>query len=429
MRTLLDVMTTPIYLAVVLFESILIPIQIGACLHAFQQERGPAYRLLTLAHLALGALALFLLCDRCFASDSEPRDSWPAIVEAAWALPWSVWLTVESLCALVLAACAWSSRRIDRESLSASAVKEAMDLLPAAVCFCAEDGTVLLANLRMSKLCRAVTGELLTDIGHFWDLVNARGEERDGSVLLRQGEEVFQLERQRLLVDGRPCLQVTAVEVTEQARAVERLHEQQRRLQALQTRLRAYREQITDVLLSEELLETQAFLHDQLGHALLQARYYLEHPDRVEPRELLRSLRLANATLQEEALTESAHTDSWETALAMAEAIGVTVQVEEGEPPRAPRARLLLAQAIRECAANAAKHAGGDRLLLEIEAVQGGWEVCLRNNGRQPESEIREAGGLLSLRRMIDAAGGRMAVQSSPEYCLSLFLPERQSEN
>ena len=112
-----------------------------------------------------------------------------------------------------------------------------------------------------------------------------------------------------------------------------------------------------------------------------------------------------------------------ELAIRLAGSIGVDVEMT-GEVPRSPRARALLAQAIRECAANAVKHAGGDRLEVAVEAAAGGSRITLTNNGRAPKAPVAESGGLLALRRSAEALGGRMQVQSAPCFALTLFLPE-----
>ncbi len=47
-------------------------------------------------------------------------------------------------------------------------IKEGIEHLPTGLCFCDEDGLVLLTNRRMSDLCHAITGGALLDAGAFW---------------------------------------------------------------------------------------------------------------------------------------------------------------------------------------------------------------------------------------------------------------------
>ena len=103
----------------------------------------------------------------------------------------------------------------------------------------------------------------------------------------------------------------------------------------------------------------------------------------------------------------------------MARSIGVTVDIN-GDLPEQASARTILAHAIQECAANTVKHAGGDRLNVTLSEN----EIVITNNGKPPKGEIAESGGLLSLRRSVEEAGGTMTVQSQPEFILSIQLFE-----
>ena len=423
MSSLLSQLSSPIFQLVVILSLLLVCGQLYVCILSLRQGRGAGYQALLLLHLALDLFCFMLVSHIGHVPSASTFGPTPSFVTALCSLPWLLCLSVELLSAALLAFWVVDSLLWRRHRLSPNAIKEALDLLPAAVCFMREDGTVLLADLQMTALCRELTGQMLTDGRAFWDTASALAEPQGEQLLLRRGDRVLLLDRQSLQVDGEPILQLTAVDVSERIRVSEELRRNNERLRALGQRMRAYQAQKADVLLSEELLATQVFLHDQLGHALLQARYYLEQPERVDVPDLLRSLRLVNAALLREQEDLSLQGDPCETAFAMARAIGVEVRVVEGELPTERRLRLLLGQAVRECAANTVKHAGGDLLELRIRRDAGSWQLSLENNGRPPAGQIREAGGLLSLRRMTVSAGGEMQLQSHPRACVTLDLP------
>ena len=50
--------------------------------------------------------------------------------------------------------------------------------------------------------------------------------------------------------------------------------------------------------------------------------------------------------------------------------------------------------------------------------------MTVTNNGRPPKGPVAESGGLLSLRRSAEAAGGQMRIQSLPAFSLTLTFPE-----
>ena len=72
----------------------------------------------------------------------------------------------------------------------------------------------------------------------------------------------------------------------------------------------------------------------------------------------------------------------------------------------------------------AAKH-----LYITLEASAGGHTAHFRNDGSCPTKEIVEGGGLSSLRRKIEEAGGRMTVGSTPSFVLTVTLPGEGGES
>ena len=49
----------------------------------------------------------------------------------------------------------------------------------------------------------------------------------------------------------------------------------------------------------------------------------------------------------------------------------------------------------------------------------------ITNDGRQPEREVKEAGGLKNTRRIVEAAGGSMTIESTPRFALNINLPDQ----
>ena len=55
--------------------------------------------------------------------------------------------------------------------------------------------------------------------------------------------------------------------------------------------------------------------------------------------------------------------------------------------------------------------------------ITGDTLITVRNNGKPPKGPILESGGLLSLRRIVEEAGGEMTVTSEPEFLLRSHFP------
>ena len=73
-----------------------------------------------------------------------------------------------------------------------------------------------------------------------------------------------------------------------------------------------------------------------------------------------------------------------------------------------------------------------ERKIVELKKMtESGTEyaVVLTNNGKQPKGEIEEGGGLSGLRTMTENVGGRMTVESVPNFVLTITVPKEMQKN
>ena len=88
--------------------------------------------------------------------------------------------------------------------------------------------------------------------------------------------------------------------------------------------------------------------------------------------------------------------------------------------------KLPITTAMRECATNTVRHAGGNEMKVRIFEVKSTLVVWIENNGKPPERKVVEGGGLSDLRKRIEKAGGTMRIKSSPTYRLTVILPGKE---
>ena len=229
--------------------------------------------------------------------------------------------------------------------------------------------------------------------------------------------------KNEITVDGKAYDQIISSDVTGLYRITAELSDKNDRLRDIQIRMKAYQAQAADMVISQEILNARRIVHDDVGHALLAARYYFEHPESGNEPVLLSMMNQTNTMLLREAeQPDDMEHDRYLDALKMANAIGVTVE-QSGKGPKGGSARDILGQTIGECAANTAKHAGGDRLIVTVKEREGGFSFTVTNNGTPPKEPIIETGGLLSLRHVIEKAGGSMTVDCVPSFRLVIWVP------
>ena len=284
------------------------------------------------------------------------------------------------------------------------------------------DGTVLLANLKMTELCRELTGETLSDAHRFLRHVQSVSDE-DHLTHTPDGK-AWSFIRSRITLNGREFDQLTAADMTDKYRVTKELRDQNDHLREVQFRMRSVAARERSLVAAREVMNARMTVHDRMGAVLLSGKYYLDHPEEVREEELLHLLEYSNTFLLGEAEQPEREGDPLEEALQTARRIGVSVAIT-GDIPNTEPARGLIAQAVEQCAANAVRHAGGDRLTVVITGGDTEVSAVFSNNGSPPKGPIVETGGLAVLRRTVEGAGGAMAVKSEPAFRLSIILPKK----
>lgn len=400
--------------------------QIYLLANTFSVKRSVPLRVSAAIQLFLGAGWFCLLLDGCFNPSYFERQR-AFLPPTEWMLraPWIAVAAIEAAFAALLCVSLIALRRYRRKNLSQSAIKETVDMLPVGISFSKADGMVVLKNLLADDLCYELTGSSLNDANAFWERVEATGEQQDQVtiVLLPSGKAIM-CQKSEILVDDVPYIQLIASDITALYQITCELREKHHKLLDIQTRMKAYGAMATRLAMTEEILRARVSVHDEMGHLLLSGKYHLDHPGTGDRERLLEMERFTHLLLMREGEDpdEAAH-DAVEDALTAARAMGVTVTVS-GDLPDSDPLRKLLGQAIHECAANAVKHASGDRMDVRLSRGDEGLTATLSTNGDPPRSPIRESGGLLNLRRMVEAAGGTMTVSVDPQFTLTCVLPQ-----
>ena len=398
--------------------------QCHVCLLALARRRRPVYTVFTALHLLATFSLLLLLLDGTFHPGHLPeRASLPAAVAWVYARPWALYAVLETASAVATALYFAGDARFVKSSPSPASLKEALDDLPVGVCFMAEDGTATLANLRMNEWCFRLTGLPLADGNTFLQAVGNAGEKNGGDTLLRFPDgSALLFNETEVTVEGRRYRQLTATDMTEQYRVTARLKENNAKLRDITVRMKAYSVELTDLVMNREKLNARVTLHDEVGHVLLRAKHYFDHPEESDAAGLYELLLRTNGFLLRAADEGPEREDPLLSAIQLAKGIGVTV-TQEGNAPAEEALRGLTAQAVRECAMNAVKHADGDALRVVYARDADGLTVTLTANGRPADAAVTPTGGLKSLAANVRAAGGNMKIEPQPAFAVVFTLP------
>ena len=396
--------------------------QLAILLQLMQKKLGMARILAALLHFLLCFFLLAFLLDYSYNAVVFATPEVLQVFELRFlALPWLLYAGLEMASAGVVFLQVRVLRRYRETRLTPDTIRQTVDLLPTGLMVSEPDGTVLLANLSMTELCRKLTGELLSDAGRFWQYVESKSE--NGLIRTADGE-TWQFQKSLFTLDGKDYDQITAADMTEQYRVTEELSQKNLHLKEVQDRMKTVAAKERSLVADREIMQARMTVHDRMGAVLLSGKYYLDHPENVKEDELLRLLEFSNHFLLGEVEQPENKSDPMQEAILTAKRIGVAVEIF-GEFPKGETAKRILAQAVDQCAANTARHAGGDLLSVAITEDGARINVSFANNGRAPERPITETGGLAVLRQTVEDAGGSMTVQSEPVFLLTITIPKQ----
>ncbi len=356
--------------------------------------------------------------------------SWPFRLQAPmWAIG-----AICVLLALALSCALWRISLYEKSRITPMSIKEATDSLPAGMLCFAPGGQILLCNAAMSGLCRAVTGE---------EPVNGKALREklfsapppQGCTRLMLGEEAvyalpdgsaWKISVYPLVFERHSVQMLLALDISETYRQTQKLERMQADLSTLEKRLKAVNRDIVALTAEREMLNTRVKIHDELGSNLLAIKRLIALGGGPrERRQLMERLRLNLSFLQ--AGPEKSASDEYELLFQTAKNLGLTLEIN-GPLPQKESLKRILTTAIHECVTNTLRHARGDRLRVLLSESDETLTAVFTNSGQAPQGPIQEKGGLLSLRQMVEVAGGTMRVESQPAFALRLELNKSSVE-
>ena len=333
-----------------------------------------------------------------------------------------------AMAAFLVYAVIWEMKR-RRTMVTRSAIKESIDHLDTGLCFFAENGRVMLVNHRMNQLCHTILGHDLQNAALMWDEICEGDVQPNITRLLENDQPSF------LLPDGtvwtfsgedlQRVFQITAADATQLHSLAEEIKHKNIALEALNHRLVQYEKNVEELTRSKERLETKVKIHNQLGQTLLATRSYLLRGEE-EPPIPIDAWKHSIALLRQEA-EDGSEQSSVQMLVQTAKAFGITVQINGQMPLQKPTEQLLL-EAAAEALTNAVRHADARTLYIHFSETNTHYRVTFQNDGKLPEGEIRLGGGLGSLRRKVERAGGAVDIGSRPVYTLTITIPKNGGE-
>lgn len=315
--------------------------------------------------------------------------------------------------------------RIKKKHALRWAVKEALDTLPSAVCYFTAVGNVKLCNTAMNDLIRKITQndlQTLDELNEALDSCNQNtGVIREGNLFLFPDGHAWQYSVDKVMAaDGRIYTEAVLSDVTELYEKRQKLQRQSRELKKMYRELKILSANVLEMTREEEILNLKSRLHDQMNMGVAAIRQILrQNTTSEENAAAIAQFRRAIQVLQEE---NAYPQDDIAEFIRDAEVSGIRVEIT-GDFPEEKEVLHLLLPVLREACVNAARHADASVLYITAERKSNAVRLLLTNDGRQPQQEVIPRGGLVDLGRMLAEAGGKIEIQSQPQFLLTVTLP------
>lgn len=307
-----------------------------------------------------------------------------------------------------------------------NAIKESFDMLPTAVCFFDCSGGIVLCNRQMYRLSRYL---LDSDMQYLGEVEQALFDPPDDILQISPEENIYRFPDKTVwrfektaVTDryGKTYIQLTAADVTGLHWALVQLSADNRKLAEDAERIKRLSGNVAAVAREKESLAAKSAMHDSLAACLTVTKQYLAgDAEGVDADTVLREW--GKSIAFRDAVPLSARDRLYDAA----KSSGVTIRMR-GDEPKGGAAELMYT-AVQVCLNNAIQYAQATELSVMIWEGGSSYTVMIRNNGKPPKRTITEGGGLTNLRRRIEKSGGKMTVQSLPEFSLLIDIPK--SEN
>ena len=334
-------------------------------------------------------------------------------------LPLLVWMTALVFFIMVIA----EEINHRKMAITPSSIKESLDQLETGLCFSRPNGLVILTNHRMNELSHAIFGKALENAKLFWQAL-VSDPPVDGVERIASGEQpeflladhsLWSFRREEL----RGVIQITAADTTHRHQLLSELQEKHRDLEEMSARIRSYGNKVDEYVTARERLETRVNLHGFLGQSLLMTRHYLQY----ESGNAKKIIDIWQRNIDVLRLEAEPHreNDSIASLKNAAKVVGMQVHVS-GRLPENTQIQKLIAVMGAETLTNAVRHAGARQLWIDAEETETAHYIRYTNDGTVPAGSVTEGGGLSTSRRKVEAVGGRMAIETTPRFMLTLIF-------
>ena len=314
-----------------------------------------------------------------------------------------------------------------KNTISKMSIKEAFDDLPCGICFYEASGVTRLVNSKRNDFSIRITGEYLLNGKKFISILtdenikrNSLSHQEEEEYIISLDDHVYSFRRREHQLSDKSLYEIIATDITRKHQLSRELNKKNKELSSFNKRMRQYGETIEELTIEKETLSAKRNIHDKLGKLLILSRQSLDKDRTEEEKEVLLST-WKNTLIAFESMKENESNDTYDELFKAAKDIGISI-IFCGRRPESRKGKKIATKAIIECMTNTIKHAKGNEVYVSFKERNRFIEIQITNNGEQPKEEIKEGGGLSSLRLLIEREGGSMKIISFPRFEMNITI-------
>ena len=314
-----------------------------------------------------------------------------------------------------------------KNTISKMSIKEAFDDLPCGICFYEASGVTRLVNSKRNDFSIRITGEYLLNGKKFISILtdenikrNSLSHQEEEEYIISLDDHVYSFRSREHQLSDKSLYEIIATDITRKHQLSRELNKKNKELSSFNKRMRQYGETIEELTIEKETLSAKRNIHDKLGKLLILSRQSLDKDRTEEEKEVLLST-WKNTLIAFESMKENESNDTYDELFKAAKDIGISI-IFCGRRPESRKGKKIAAKAIIECMTNTIKHAKGNEVYVSFKERNRFIEIQITNNGEQPKEEIKEGGGLSSLRLLIEREGGSMKIISFPRFEMNITI-------
>ena len=314
-----------------------------------------------------------------------------------------------------------------KNTISKRSIKEAFDDLPCGICFYEASGVTRLVNSKRNDFSIRITGEYLLNGKKFISILtdenikrNSLSHQEEEEYIISLDDHVYSFRSREHQLSDKSLYEIIATDITRKHQLSRELNKKNKELSSFNKRMRQYGETIEELTIEKETLSAKRNIHDKLGKLLILSRQSLDKDRTEEEKEVLLST-WKNTLIAFESMKENESNDTYDELFKAAKDIGISI-IFCGRRPESRKGKKIAAKAIIECMTNTIKHAKGNEVYVSFKERNRFIEIQITNNGEQPKEEIKEGGGLSSLRLLIEREGGSMKIISFPRFEMNITI-------